>query len=78
VDVKSKSEIHGIMKRLARQGLSIIMISDDIGEIISASNRVVIMNAGRVTLEAETKGITAGEISGRILAEGPPRQGETR
>jgi simple sugar transport system ATP-binding protein len=76
VDVKSKSEIHEIMKRLARQGLSIIMISDDIGEIISTSNRVVIMNAGRVTLEAETNGITADEISRRILADAP-RHGET-
>ena len=78
VDVKSKSEIHGIMKRLARQGLSIIMISDDIGEIISTSNRVVIMNAGRVTLETETKGITASEISRRILADGPSQRGETQ
>jgi simple sugar transport system ATP-binding protein len=77
VDVKSKSEIHEMMKRLARQGLSIIMISDDIGEIVSTSNRVVIMNAGRVTLDTETSGITAGEISARILADGPPRHGET-
>jgi len=68
VDVKSKSEIHETIKRLARKGLAIILISDDIGEILAASNRVVIMNSGRVTVDSDTNGISAGEISRRILA----------
>ena len=67
VDVKSKSEIHDIVKELARQGLAIIMISDDIGEIMSTSNRVLIMNAGKVVFESDTAEIAAEQISGKIL-----------
>ncbi len=68
VDVKSKSEIHDIIKDLARQGLAIIMISDDIGEIVSTSNRVLIMNAGKVVFESNTSEIAAEQISGKILS----------
>ena len=68
VDVKSKSEIHDIIKRLARKGLSIIMISDDIEEIMAASNRVLIMNGGKVILESDTDKISAEEIHDKILS----------
>jgi simple sugar transport system ATP-binding protein len=71
VDVKSKSEIHEIIKNLARRGLAIILISDDIGEITATSNQVIIMNAGRVTMESDTASISADEISRRILAAEP-------
>jgi simple sugar transport system ATP-binding protein len=68
VDVKSKSEIHTIMKDLATKGLAIIMISDDIGEILSTSNRVIVMNAGRMTDMGDTAAITHQNLSERIIA----------
>ena len=34
IDVGSKSEVHGIMNDLARQGISIIMISSDMPEVL--------------------------------------------
>ena len=68
VDVKSKSEIHEIVKRLARQGLAIIVISDDIGEIMAVSNRVMIMNAGRMIFESDTDKITERQIGEKILS----------
>ena len=68
VDVKSKSEIHDIMKDLARQGFVIIIISDDIGEITSTSNRVIVMNGGRITYEGETRRITPEDLYNKIIA----------
>lgn len=67
VDVKSKSEIHQIIKDLARQGMAIVMMSDDVGEIMTTSNRVLIMNAGTVVFESETAEVTAEELSERIV-----------
>lgn len=68
VDVKSKSEIHNIIKQLAGDGMSIIMISDDLGEIMSTSNRVLVMNAGRVIFESNTHEITMDDINEKILS----------
>ena len=67
VDVKSKSEIHDIMKDLAGQGLAIIMISDDVGEVMTTSNRVIVMTAGKVVLEGNTAEIPESQIKEAIL-----------
>lgn len=48
VDVGAKSEIHRIMSQLASQGLSIIMISSDLPEIIGMSDRVYVTKMGTI------------------------------
>jgi simple sugar transport system ATP-binding protein len=68
VDVKSKSEIHTIMKELAIKGLAIIMMSDDVGEILATSNRVLVMNAGRVVFQGDTQELTQNVLTEKILA----------
>ena len=67
VDVKSKSEIHEIIKKLASQGFAIIMMSDDIPEVISTSNRVLIMVGGKVTYECNTTDVTKEQMNDKIL-----------
>ena len=54
VDVKSKSEIHTLIREMAAEGIAVLLISDDIGEILNNSNRVAVMNDGRISFEAET------------------------
>ena len=49
VDVGAKAEIYGIMNELVKQGMSIIMISSELPEIINMSDRIYVMNEGRVT-----------------------------
>ena len=48
VDVGAKAEIYTIMNSLAKQGISIIMISSDLPEIINMSDRVLVMREGRL------------------------------
>ena len=49
VDVGAKSEIYAIMNELVKQGMSIIMISSELPEIINMSDRVYVMNEGNIT-----------------------------
>lgn len=49
IDVGAKAEIYDLMFRLAREGMSIILISSDLPEIINLSSRVVVMHEGKVT-----------------------------
>lgn len=49
VDVGAKAEIYAIMNELVKKGMSIIMISSELPEIINMSDRVYVMNEGRVT-----------------------------
>ena len=48
VDVGAKAEIYTIMNTLAKQGISIIMISSELPEIINMSDRVLVMREGKL------------------------------
>ncbi len=49
VDVGAKREIHQLLIDLARRGTAIVMVSSELPEIVSLSDRVVVMRDGRVT-----------------------------
>jgi inositol transport system ATP-binding protein len=48
IDVGTKAEIHRLMCQFARQGMAIIMISSELPEILGMSDRVVVMQEGRI------------------------------
>ena len=49
VDVKTKSEIYALIDQLAASGMSIIMVSSELPEIINMSDRVLVMCNGYST-----------------------------
>ncbi len=51
IDVGAKFEIYSIMNRLIEEGMSIIMISSELGEVLGMSDRVYVMAEGRITGE---------------------------
>ncbi|REJ17877.1 MAG: ABC transporter ATP-binding protein [Thermobacillus sp.] len=51
IDVGAKYEIYTIMNELISQGMSIIMISSELGEVLGMSDRVYVMAEGRITGE---------------------------
>lgn len=48
VDVGAKAEIYSIMNRLVKEGVSIIMISSELPEVINMSDRVAVMCNGKI------------------------------
>ena len=49
IDVGAKYEIYNILNRLILQGVSIIMISSELPEILGMSDRIAVMHEGRLT-----------------------------
>lgn len=62
IDVGAKSEIYAIMNQLVKEGMSIIMISSELPEIINMSDRVYVMCDGRVTGCLSNKEVTQEKI----------------
>src|SRR6202043_2134193 len=58
IDVGSKQEIYKVMVDLLKQGKSIIMVSSDMPEVISMSDRVIIMKNGESMAQ-----LSADEVS---------------
>jgi ABC-type sugar transport system ATPase subunit len=48
IDVGAKAEIHQLMRKLAGDGMAILMISSELPEVLGMSDRVVVMNGGRI------------------------------
>ena len=51
IDVGAKQEIYYLMDRLTRQGISIIMISSDMEELLGMSDRIVVLSEGSIAGE---------------------------
>ncbi|NOS71952.1 MAG: sugar ABC transporter ATP-binding protein [Verrucomicrobia bacterium] len=49
VDVGAKSEIHKIIRHLAKEGLAVLMISSDLPEVLGMSDRIAVMRGGTIT-----------------------------
>ena len=54
VDIGAKADIHGILRSLAADGVGIIVISDDLSELITNCNRILIMREGRLACEVNS------------------------
>jgi L-arabinose transport system ATP-binding protein len=48
IDVGAKSEIYSIIYKLAEQGIGVIAVSSDLPEVLGISDRVLVMQEGRI------------------------------
>jgi rhamnose transport system ATP-binding protein len=68
VDVGAKAEIHTIMGELVRQGVSILMISSELPEVLGMSDRVLVMSGGRITGEIDRADATPERVGAAMTA----------
>lgn len=62
IDVGAKYEIYQIMNRLVEQGMSIIMISSELPEVLGMSDRIYIVSSGHISGELSAKEATQEKI----------------
>ncbi|RKF06484.1 sugar ABC transporter ATP-binding protein [Oceaniradius stylonematis] len=68
VDVGSKADIHDIIRDLARSGIGVIVISDDLPELLATCHRILVMKAGRVVDEIAGNSVTEDELAHRLAS----------
>lgn len=71
VDVGAKAEIHKLIESLAKEGISIILISSELPEILGVSDRVLVMAEGRMTAILDNNGLTQEEIMSHATLQAP-------
>jgi erythritol transport system ATP-binding protein len=59
IDVGAKAEVYGIIEALARRGISIIVISSELKEIIAIADRIIVLAGG----------VKSGELTGDEIDE---------
>jgi len=73
IDVGAKAGIHDLIRRLAREGLAVLMISSELPEVIGMSDRIVVLRNG--TISGELPG-GSSEADIMFLATGESDVGE--
>ncbi|WP_436760940.1 sugar ABC transporter ATP-binding protein [Streptosporangium sp. V21-05] len=62
VDMAARVDIYRMIDDLARQGLAVLLISSDLTEVLGATDRVLVMNQGRITGDLRSDQTTEDEI----------------
>ncbi len=62
IDVGAKVEIYNIMNDLVDQGMSVIMISSELPEVLGMSDRIYVMHEGSITAEMDYKDATQENV----------------
>jgi putative multiple sugar transport system ATP-binding protein len=69
IDVGAKFEIYTLMNKLVEDGMSIIMISSELPEILGMSDRVYVVSAGHITGELTAAEATQEKIMALATAK---------
>ncbi len=69
VDIGAKWEIYKLLEDLISQGVSIILITSELSELLALSDRIAVMHRGSVVREFEKKEFDAGEIIAAAMGE---------
>ncbi|NUB02474.1 ATP-binding cassette domain-containing protein [Azospirillum melinis] len=71
IDVGAKTEIYRLIDQLAREGKSVILISSELPEILGMSDRVLVMERGRLSGEVDGRDATEESLLALALPANP-------
>ncbi|MDO4477936.1 MAG: sugar ABC transporter ATP-binding protein [Lachnospiraceae bacterium] len=69
IDIGAKSTIYDLIRELSRQGMSIILISDEVPEIYYNCPRALVMHKGHIVQELDCSSISEKEFAQEVLNE---------
>jgi rhamnose transport system ATP-binding protein len=76
IDVGAKTEVHAMISELAAEGIGIIMISSELPEVLSMSDRVLVMREGRQMAILDRKHATEESVMTAAMGQASWTQGE--
>ncbi|CAM02265.1 monosaccharide ABC transporter ATP-binding protein (CUT2 family) [Saccharopolyspora erythraea NRRL 2338] len=72
VDVGARAELYGLMRRLAAEGLAIVLVSSEVPEVLAVADRVLVLRDGAVVHTAEAGRLTESDVLDLVM-EAPAR-----
>jgi len=71
IDVGAKSEIYNIIYSLAEAGIAIIVVSSELPEVLGLSDRILVMNSGRIVKSIDRTDASQETLLALALPESP-------
>jgi ribose transport system ATP-binding protein len=71
VDVGARSEIYGLVRRLAAQGVAVVVVSSEVEEVLGLADRVLVVADGRVVHEGPSDEIDEHRVLDLVMERSP-------
>ncbi|PFG18495.1 monosaccharide ABC transporter ATP-binding protein (CUT2 family) [Serinibacter salmoneus] len=75
VDVGARAEIYALVKELTDAGVAVLVVSSEIEEVIGLSDRVLVVNEGRIVHEAPADQITEHRVLDLVMEQSHNTEG---
>ena len=66
IDIGAKSDVHEKIRELARQGMAVLLISDDLPELVEVCRRILVMHRGRIVKELSAAGCNEDTLAAAL------------
>jgi ribose transport system ATP-binding protein len=77
IDVGAKAEIHKIMVELAKKGISIILTSSELPELINLTDRCIVLYKGRAVAEFDRQNMDEEKLVAAQIGQGIDKMNNT-
>lgn len=69
IDINAKNEIYELITQLSGLGISVLVVSSEIPEILAVSDRILVMSEGQITAEFSSEEATENKIMNACIPE---------
>jgi simple sugar transport system ATP-binding protein len=66
IDVGAKCDVHEKIRELARKGMAVLLISDDLLELVEVCRRILVMHRGRIVKELQSAGCDEDTLAAEL------------
>ncbi|MGW3493720.1 sugar ABC transporter ATP-binding protein [Streptomyces sp. NPDC001020] len=71
VDVGARAELYAVVRRLADEGLAVLLVSSEVPEVLGLADRVLVLREGRVVHAAPARELDEHRVLDLVMEEGP-------
>ncbi|MFJ9407914.1 sugar ABC transporter ATP-binding protein [Streptomyces sp. NPDC101393] len=72
VDVGARAELYAVIRRLADDGVAVLMVSSEVPEVLGLADRVLVLREGRVVHEGAALSLDEHRVLDLVMAGGGP------
>ncbi|MFC6066596.1 sugar ABC transporter ATP-binding protein [Streptomyces ochraceiscleroticus] len=71
VDVGARAELYALIRRLADDGVAVLLVSSEVPEVLGLADRVLVLREGRVVHEGEAAALDEHRVLDLVMSDGP-------
>jgi ribose transport system ATP-binding protein len=71
VDVGARAELYAVIRRLADEGLAVLLVSSEVPEVLGLADRVLVLREGRVVHTAPARELDEHRVLDLVMEGGP-------